>query len=48
MLISLVEERIEELYQGQQLDRKLRDQIEDILRDELSSYGEEQRSRTAV
>ena len=38
MLISLVEEQIEELYHGQQLDPKLRDQIEAILRDELSSF----------
>ncbi len=38
MLISIVEERIEELYQGQQLDPKLRDQIEALLREELSSF----------
>ena len=37
MLISLVEERIEELYQGQQLDPELRDPIEDMLSEELSS-----------
>ncbi|GFG50184.1 recombinase [Mycolicibacterium agri] len=37
MLISLVEERIEEHYQDHQLDSQLRDQIEAMLRDELSS-----------
>lgn len=37
MLISIIEERIEEHYQSQQLDTAHRDQIEAILRDELSS-----------
>jgi site-specific DNA recombinase len=37
MLISIVEQRIEEHYWGRQLDPKLRDQIEALLREDLSS-----------
>ena len=37
MLISIVEERIEELYLGQQLDTMMKDQIHAILREDLSS-----------
>jgi site-specific DNA recombinase len=37
MLISVIEQRIEEHYEGQQLEPKLRQQIEAMLRDDLSS-----------
>jgi hypothetical protein len=37
MLISKVEEKVEEEYRGQQLDPELRDQIEAMLSEELSS-----------
>lgn len=41
MLISIVEERIEEHYRGHQLDPKLRDEIEATLLDEFSSLRQQ-------